>query len=317
MVRLITHEVDGFPRPAVLTSGGIVALEAALARAGRSGVALRSVREVLAALDCDGLRRLGAAADDVAAGAEGKLPSIDDVVMLPPVTDPQKIICLALNSKKHCAEASIPEPTVPWYFPKWANGLLGHNGVIVPPPHSHKVDWEGEVAIVIGKPGRGIDPSDALEHVAGVMPFNDVSARDLIVELPAIQLSKALDTFAPCGPALVTLDEIDDVQSLRFKTYVNGELKQDGSTDDHIAGVAETVAFHSRNFTLMPGDIIAMGTTVGVGLFCDPPQFLQEGDVVEVTIEGVGTLRNSVGASSLEPHAGPTSGRPNAQSSTR
>jgi 2-keto-4-pentenoate hydratase/2-oxohepta-3-ene-1,7-dioic acid hydratase in catechol pathway len=164
----------------------------------------------------------------------------------------------------------------------------------VPPVTTEKVDYEAELAVVIGTRGRDIAEADALAHVVGVMAFNDVSARDLQQANNLWTGGKAIDTFGPCGPALVTLDEVGDVQNLGLRTRINGELVQNGTTASMIFSVAATIAFLSQIMTLEPGDIIATGTPAGVGQSKSPPLFLRAGDVVEVEVDGVGMLRNTV-----------------------
>jgi 2-keto-4-pentenoate hydratase/2-oxohepta-3-ene-1,7-dioic acid hydratase in catechol pathway len=180
------------------------------------------------------------------------------------------------------------------FFAKFPNSLAGPHADIVPPATTEKVDYEAELAVVIGRRGRNIAEAHALAHVAGAMAFNDVSARDLQLANNLWTGGKAVDTFAPCGPALVSLEEIGDLQDLGVRTRVNGEVLQDGSTASMIFGVAATIAFLSQIMTLEPGDIVATGTPAGVGQSRTPPRFLQAEDVVEVEIDGLGTLRNRV-----------------------
>jgi acylpyruvate hydrolase len=220
--------------------------------------------------------------------------SVDDVVLGPPVPDPSKIVCLGLNYRDHAAEAGLAAPAAPMFFAKWANSLIGPAAPIVPPLTTSQVDYEAELAVVIGRGGRNITAGAALDHVFGVMAFNDVSARDLQLANNLWTGGKAIDTFGPCGPALVSLDEVDDIQSLALRTRVNGETVQDGTTADMIFGVAETIAFLSQIMTLEPGDIIATGTPAGVGNSRDPKLFLHSGDIVEVEVDGVGLLSNPV-----------------------
>jgi 2-keto-4-pentenoate hydratase/2-oxohepta-3-ene-1,7-dioic acid hydratase in catechol pathway len=179
------------------------------------------------------------------------------------------------------------------WFAKFANSISANGSdIVLPAAHSEFVDYEAELALVIGQPARNVDTRDALSHVAGAMPFNDVSARDLQLQNPLWTSGKAIDTFAPCGPALVTLDEIDDLQALGLRTRVNGELLQQGTTASLIFGPAELVSWLSRTMTLLPGDIIATGTPAGVG--AAQGRFLRAGDTVEVEIDGLGTLVNRV-----------------------
>jgi 2-keto-4-pentenoate hydratase/2-oxohepta-3-ene-1,7-dioic acid hydratase in catechol pathway len=179
------------------------------------------------------------------------------------------------------------------WFAKFANSLTGSGAdIVLPAAHAEYVDYEAELALVIGRHAKNVSAEDALSHIAGAMPFNDVSARDLQMQNPLWTSGKAIDTFAPCGPALVTLDEIDDLQALGLRTRVNGELLQQGTTANLIFGPAEVVAWLSRTMTLLPGDIIATGTPAGVGVA--QGRFLKDGDTVEVEIEGLGTLVNPV-----------------------
>ena len=224
----------------------------------------------------------------------GALFAIDDVILGPPVPDPPKIVCLGLNYRDHAAEAGLAAPAAPMFFAKWANSLVGPAEAIVPPPTTSQVDYEAELAVVIGRRGRHIPAAEALDHVFGAMAFNDVSARDLQLANNLWTGGKAVDTFGPCGPALVSLDELSDLQALALRTRVNGRMVQDGTTADMIFSVAETIAFLSRVMTLEPGDIIATGTPAGVGNSRDPKLFLQPGDIVEVEVDGIGVLRNPV-----------------------
>ena len=222
----------------------------------------------------------------------------DSVRLGPPVPDPDKIICLGLNYRDHAAEAGLQAPAAPMFFAKYRNSLVGPADDIVPPPAAtEQVDYEAELAVVIGTRARDVDPGEALAHVAGAMAFNDVSARDLQLANNLWTGGKAVDTFGPCGPALVSREHLEDLQSLSVRTHVNGERVQDGNTASMIFGVAETVAFLSQIMTLEPGDIIATGTPAGVGNARDPKLFLHPGDVVEVEIEGIGALRNRVAES--------------------
>lgn len=213
----------------------------------------------------------------------------------PPVPDPDKIICLGLNYRSHAEEAGFAPPTVPILFAKYPNALVGSNNPIVLPALSEQVDYEGELAVVIGCQCKGVNAAAALDYVAGYMAFNDVSARDLQFRSGQWLSGKTLDTFAPCGPVLV-VDEIADPQTLHITTRVNNQTLQNGHTSHMIFSVAESIAYISQLATLEPGDIIATGTPEGVGFKRNPPLFLRDGDVVEVEITGIGTLRNPVAA---------------------
>jgi 2-keto-4-pentenoate hydratase/2-oxohepta-3-ene-1,7-dioic acid hydratase in catechol pathway len=211
-----------------------------------------------------------------------------------PIERPQKIICVGLNYLDHAAEGSAEVPDRPLLFAKWPNTLIGAREPIVLPSISAKVDYEGELAAVIGTQARGIGLDDALDVVSGYLCANDVSARDLQFADRQWVRGKSLDTFCPIGPAVVPASEIPDPQTLRLKTILNGEVVQEAPTSDMIFSVAQIVAFVSEAITLEPGDLILTGTPAGVGIFRDPELLLQPGDEVTVEIEGIGTLTNPV-----------------------
>ena len=250
----------------------------------------------IAALNAEELDRLAETVRGRAAelSDQGALHAPDEVAIGPPVPDPSKIVCLGLNYRDHAREAGLTPPSAPMFFAKYPNSLIGPTDAIVPPPATDQVDYEAELAVVIGRRGRNLSADQALPHVFGVMAFNDVSARDLQLANNLWTGGKAIDTFGPCGPAVVTLDEVGDLGALGVRTRVNGETVQDGNTADMIFGVAETIVFLSSIMTLEPGDIIATGTPAGVGNARDPKLFLRAGDVVEVEIDRVGLLRNPV-----------------------
>jgi acylpyruvate hydrolase len=280
-MRLVSFDTEDGPAAAVQLGEDLIPTSALDASSS-------TVRGLLAALDADGLRDLGRRAEEA-----GERIALADVTLHAPVTDPQKIICLGLNYRDHAEETGQEIPTAPMWFAKFANSLIGSGqDIVLPAAHAEYVDYEAELALVIGRPARNVDAKDALSHIAGAMPFNDVSARDLQLQNPLWTSGKAIDTFAPCGPALVTLDEIDDLQALGLRTRVNGEQCQQGSTANLIFGPAEVVAWLSRTMTLLPGDIIATGTPAGVG--AAQGRFLRDGDTVEVEIDGLGTLVNGV-----------------------
>lgn len=303
-MRLVTYEAEGRLKPGVWVGGSVVDADAAAPEAGFWSAdsrnepyeGLSSSRRMLG-LDKERLRTLEAGAEKlVSRGADGTsgVFAAEDAVLGPPVPDPEKIICLGLNYKEHAAEASLEAPPAPMLFAKFRNSLVGQGAPIVLPRASEKVDYEGELAVVIGRRCKEVAEDDALDYVAGYMAFNDVSARDLQLQTSQWMAGKAIDTFAPCGPALVTTDEIEDVQALELRTRVNGETVQRTNTSMMIFSVRETIAFISKLMTLEPGDIIATGTPSGVGFKRNPPLLLGEGDVVEVEIEGLGVLHNPV-----------------------
>lgn len=239
---------------------------------------------------------------------EALLGRVGEVSFLPPVYLPGKILCLAGNYAEHIEEggrekAPLKETTNPWIFTKPATtGLIGDGAPIQIPKVWKKVDWEAELAVIVGRRGKYIEAERALDYVAGYAVFNDVSGRGLNlaphrVERPRDAFfdwfhGKQMDTFAVLGPWLVTPDEVGDPQTLRITLRVNGKVKQDASTAKMIFSVAEIIAFASQIMTLEPGDVIATGTPAGVG--AAQHEFLRPGDVVEVEVEKVGTLRNPV-----------------------
>ncbi len=218
------------------------------------------------------------------------------VKFLPPVPDPRKIVCLGLNYRDHAAETNAQIPKDPILFSKYATALVGHGDAIVLPAVSHEVDYEAELVIVIGRGGRHIKEADAMLHVAGYTVGHDVSARDWQLKKDGKQwmVGKTFDTFAPTGPALVTADEVADPHRLAIKLRLNGQTMQDSNTSQMIFSVPQVVAYLSQVFTLEPGDLIFTGTPPGVGMARKPPVFLKHGDVVEVEIEKLGVLRNTV-----------------------
>ncbi len=253
---------------------------------GRSDV--RSVRGLLR-LDSSLLRAMEQVADH-----EALVGGLSEVRLGPPVPDPDKIICLGLNYRQHAAEAHMEIPSVPILFAKFRNALIGSGSPVILPPVSQKVDYEGELAVVIGHRCKHVSEADALSMVAGYMPMNDISARDLQMQTGQWTAGKAPDTFAPCGPALVTADDVGDPQSLTITTRLNGNVVQHATTSQMIFTVARTIAFISSVITLEVGDIIATGTPDGVGLARTPPVFLKPDDNVEVEISRIGILRSPI-----------------------
>jgi acylpyruvate hydrolase len=288
-MRLVTYSDGSGTAPGVLVGAQVVPAAAAAAEAGLD-IQPRSVRMLLELLSAAQLARLA----EAAAAAAGALDRAV-VTLLAPVAHPEKIICLGLNYRDHAAETGQPIPQAPMWFAKFANSLIGDGQpVVLPAAHPRRVDYEAELAVVIGQSARDVDADDALSFVAGAMPFNDVSARDLQMQNPLWTAGKAIDTFAPCGPALVTLDEIADVQALALRTRVNGQVVQEGTTAEQIFTVAEVVAWLSRTMTLRPGDIIATGTPAGIG--AARRSYLSAGDTVAVEVEGIGAVTNPIAA---------------------
>jgi acylpyruvate hydrolase len=216
------------------------------------------------------------------------------VTLKAPILRPGKIICIGQNYLAHAHESNASAPPFPIIFAKFANSVIGLGEPIVIPSSVQKPDYEGELAVVIGRRGRNIPETDALDYVAGYMPLNDVSARDWQNRTSQWVIGKTPDTFCPMGPALVTADEIPDVQNLWLRTVIGDEVLQEGHTSLMIFSVAHLIADMSQVMTLEPGDVIATGTPAGIGAARVPPRWLREGDVVQVEIERVGTLANPV-----------------------
>ncbi len=215
-----------------------------------------------------------------------------DGVVVPLI--PRKILCVGRNYAAHAAEMKNEVPSQPLIFSKFPTSVIGSGETIRwSTGVTQQVDWEGELAVVIGKTARNIREDEAYDHIFGYTIANDVSARDLQSSESQWTRAKGLDTFCPIGPVIVTRDEIADPHNLHIKTEVNGETMQDGHTGDMIFKIPYLVAYLSQTFTLEPGDLILTGTPAGVGKGMNPPRFLNDGDEVRVTIEGIGTLENT------------------------
>lgn len=240
----------------------------------------------------DGLERLRARLND------GDLATVDPEARLgPPIKRPSKIVCVGLNFFDHAEESNLRVPDEPVLFTKASSAISGPFDEIVLPRGSMKTDWEVELAFVIGRTARYVNESDALDHVAGYTVLNDVSERSYQIERGGQWVKgKSCDTFAPIGPYLATPDEIEDVHDLRMWLKVNGRMMQDGSTAHMVFKVPTLVSYVSQFMTLLPGDVVSTGTPAGVGLGMRPPQYLKSGDVVELGIEGLGAMRQSVAA---------------------
>jgi 2-keto-4-pentenoate hydratase/2-oxohepta-3-ene-1,7-dioic acid hydratase in catechol pathway len=223
-----------------------------------------------------------------------KTASLSDVTLLPVIPGPQKIICIGVNYADHAAETGQAPPPYPTVFAKFANTLAASGDPIVLPSASTMPDYEGELAVVIGRPGHQITEQDALDYVTGYTAFNDVSARDFQGHTSQWTMGKSPDTFGPLGLALVTADEIPDPQKLELRTTVNGEVLQQASTADMVFTVRQLIAYLSQTMTLLPGDVIATGTPSGIGAARTPPRFLRPGDTVVISIDGVTELTNPV-----------------------
>ena len=213
--------------------------------------------------------------------------------ILAPITHPPKIICLGLNYSTHTKEWKVKPPSEPIVFMKPRTTIIGPFDDIFSPSITKELDYEVELAVIIGKECKRISEYEASEYILGYMVLNDITARDLQRREKQWFMGKGMDTFAPIGPWIVTKDELN-LNNLRLTTKVNGMLRQDGSTRDMIFKVDYLISWLSKGITLEPGDIISTGTPSGVGAYMDPPSFLKEGDVIEANIEGIGSLRNKI-----------------------
>jgi 2-keto-4-pentenoate hydratase/2-oxohepta-3-ene-1,7-dioic acid hydratase in catechol pathway len=282
-MRLLTHLVDGEERLAVAVDDRD-AVDVVDLLGGGPWTMARLLSDPPGTLE-----RLRRALDQ---GTGPAVKPIASLRLLTPVR-PAKIIAVGRNYREHAAEESAALPTAPLLFAKFPSSLVGDGAAIAwSSALTAEVDYEAELAVVIGRRARNVPIDEALDHVLGYSCLNDVSARDLQVSDGQWTRAKSLDTFCPIGPWVVTADAIPDPGALRVRCRVNGEQRQDASTAELVHGVAELIAYCSRSFTLEPGDVIATGTPGGVGAFREPPLFLADGDTVEVEIERVGILTN-------------------------
>jgi len=279
-MRLVTYESERGPRAGVLAGDGVVDAWDAISGEGSS------VRELLLG---DRLSELEAAADG------GERVPLADVTLLPPVPDPEKILCIGLNYRAHAEETQQSIPEVPTVFAKFRNALAAPGATVELPKASEKVDYEAEVCIVIGKRLKEVGADEALAGVAGFTLLNDLSARDLQLATTQWISGKSFDGAAPCGPALVTADEAGQHDAIEFSLTLNGEEMQRSATSDLIFKTPELVAHISKLMTLEPGDLISTGTPSGVGIARKPSVWLRPGDEVEISSPQLGLLRTRVG----------------------
>ncbi|MBI1282591.1 MAG: fumarylacetoacetate hydrolase [Anaerolineaceae bacterium] len=234
------------------------------------------------------------AAAQKAVDGGAKTIALSDVKLLAPIPNPGKIICIGLNYSDHAAETGQPIPKFPIIFSKYSNTVIANGENIVLPRVSNEVDYEAELGFVIGKTAKYVKAADALDTVAGYLPINDVSARDYQTRTSQWTMGKTFDTFAPMGPALTTSDEIPNPGNLKISLTINGETLQNSNTDKLIFNVQQLIEALTEVMTLEPGDIVSTGTPPGVGMARNPKRYMKAGDVVNVTIEGLGTLSNPV-----------------------
>lgn len=278
-MKLVSYTIERKASYGALEGDGVADLGAVL------GERHPTLREAIAASAfATGARRLLAGAPRIA---------LDRVKLLPPIPNPDKIVCIGLNYRAHAAEAGLKVPEFPALFLRLTNTLVPHMGSLVLPKASAEFDFEGELAFVIGKGGRHIRKERALEHIFGYACFNDASVRDIQFK-HSLTAGKNFLATGGFGPCLVTADEMPDPAALTLTTRLNGEQVQHGTVDDLIFDVPSIVEYVSGFTELVPGDVISTGTPHGVGLGRKPPLWMKAGDVIEVEISGVGVLRNDV-----------------------
>lgn len=296
-MRLATVRQDGTTRLfAMRASGHFIDVVAA---AGSSASSVAGVVDV-GTLYRRGPRAVEEARRVAASDAAGRVPSfaLDDLDLAPPVTAPRAIVCIGRNYASHIEEGNAPTPAAPVLFSKYPNTLVGDGDGVIHHAITSELDYEGELAVIVGQRASRVAEADAWSYVAGYTVLNDISARDLqLGDLQWIR-GKSLDTFCPMGPLFVSADEIADVDALRIRTLVNGETRQDAPAGEMIFKIPRLLAFITEGITLEPGDIIATGTPSGVAYGMNPRVYLRPGDLVEVTIDGIGTLRSPIVAAS-------------------
>jgi 2-keto-4-pentenoate hydratase/2-oxohepta-3-ene-1,7-dioic acid hydratase in catechol pathway len=276
-MRIVTYESERGQRAGLVSEGTVIDAWDALGGGGST------LRELLAA------DRLGELAN-----VEGAGTPLADVTLSPPIPDPEKIIGIGLNYAKHAEEARAEPPPSPTFFAKFRNALRPDGATVALPAASSKVDYEAEVAVVIGSRAKEISEADALAHVAGYTLLNDLSARDLQFATPQWMPGKVFDGSAPCGPALVTADEAGPHDAIAIALDLNGERMQEDTTAGLIFSIPEIISHLSRLMTLEPGDIIATGTPAGVGGARDPSVWLKSGEEVVVSSPQLGELRTLI-----------------------
>jgi 2-keto-4-pentenoate hydratase/2-oxohepta-3-ene-1,7-dioic acid hydratase in catechol pathway len=276
-MRLISYRTERGDRAGLLRDGRVIDAGDAL------GSEVVSVRGILTE---------GLLAD--LAGVTGEGVDLADVELLPPIPDPEKIICIGLNYRDHAAEGRQEPPPVPTFFAKFQNALVPDGATVALPASSGKVDYEAEIAFVVGRPAKEVAVAEALGHIAGYTLLNDLSARDLQFQTPQWLPGKVFDGSAPCGPALVTADEVADPGAIGLALDLNGERMQEETAAELIFAIPELLAHLSTLMTLVPGDIVSTGTPAGVGGAREPRVWLRPGDELVVSSPELGELRTSI-----------------------
>lgn len=286
-MKLVTYK----PRASSAQLGAIVD-NRVVNLAEASGGALPNDMRAFLELGEEGLKIARRVATKKAAKESGV--ALGDVKLMAPITNPNKVIAIGLNYLDHIRESNAQTPKIPIMFTKYTSAIIGDGDAIHwDPNETAKVDWEVELAVVIGKRAYRVSEDSVFDYVVGYTVCNDVSARDLQSERGDQWIrGKSMDTFCPLGPCIVTKDEIADPHNLKLRTLVNGETMQDSNTSELLFKIPHLVSYLSRAFTLLPGDVIITGTPPGVGMGKKPPIFLKHGDVVSVEIDGIGKLTN-------------------------
>lgn len=296
-MKLITYQTNGRPQIGAVQGAQVIDLRAATRlMAGTDDAAFPEDMIALLAAGEAGLQQVTAAVQFATENSADCMQPLNTIILLPPVVRPGKVVALGRNYAAHAAEGGAEPPKFPMLFHKTATSLLGAGGTIMIPPVTDKVDFEAELAVIIGRDCKNVSEDDALDYVAGYTVANDVTARDWQRRTTQFTAGKMLDTFGPLGPALVTRDEIPDPGNLRIQTRLNGQTMQDGHTSMMIFSVPFIISYISQISTLEVGDVILTGTPEGVGYARKPPVFMKAGDEITVEVENVGTLTNTVAA---------------------
>lgn len=277
-MRLVSYRSERGDRAGVLVDGGVI-----------------DAWDALGGSHAYGLRQLLAdeRIDDLQAAVDGA-GVVPDPVLLPPIPSPEKIVCIGLNYRSHAAEAGLEPPASPAIFGKYRNALVADGAMVQLPAASEKVDFEAEVAFVVGRRAKEVSEEEALDHIAGYTLLNDLSARDLQFATPQWMAGKVFDGSAPCGPAIVTPDEAGAHDEIGISLTLNGEEMQSATTADLIFSIPAVLAYLSRLMTLEPGDIVSTGTPAGVGSVRKPRLWLKPGDEIVVESPTLGSLRTKI-----------------------
>jgi 2-keto-4-pentenoate hydratase/2-oxohepta-3-ene-1,7-dioic acid hydratase in catechol pathway len=282
-VKLVTYDAGDGARAGVLEGEAVLDAWAALGEPDRAGL-----RELIAAGRVEELRG--------ALGGDAPSRPLAEVALLPPIPNPEKIVCIGLNYGKHAAEGGMEPPESPTIFGKYRNALAAPGATVTLPANSRKVDYEAEVAFVVGRRAKEVAEADALDHLAGYTLLNDLSARDLQFATPQWMSGKVFDGAAPCGPALVTPEEAGPPDAIEIRLTLNGEEMQAASTGDLTFGVPRLLSHLSELMTLEPGDIVSTGTPEGVGSVRDPRVWLADGDEIVIESPTLGRLETRIAA---------------------